>query len=148
MRETLRGRLAARWGRPPHDGEVFEALLAGAERAWTLRDPRARRPDPVIERDGYRCAIPGCTSRRNLQDHHVVFRSAGGGDAEANRLTLCAFHHQRGVHAGRVRVTGRAPDALVFELGLRPDAPPLARYRSGDVAMRDHLPIRYSMCVR
>jgi len=28
---------------------------------------------------------------------------------------------------------GRAPDHLLFELGVRPDGPPLARYRSGDV---------------
>jgi hypothetical protein len=129
--ETLRAAL----GGSRCDGEVFDALLDGALLAWSLRDPRARRPDPVIERDGYRCAVPGCTSRRNLHDHHVVFRSAGGSDAADNRVTLCAFHHQRGVHAGIVRVSGRAPDALVFELGLRAGAPPLARYRSGDVAI-------------
>ena len=93
------------------------------------------RPDPVIERDGYLCAIPGCTSRRNLQDHHGIFRSRSGGDEEGNRLTLCAHHHQRCVHGERVHVTGRAPDALVFEIGLRPGVPPLARYRSGDVEM-------------
>ena len=84
--------------------------------------------DPVIERDGYRCAVPGCTSRRNLHDHHIEFRSAGGSDSPENRITLCAFHHQRCLHAGRLRVHGRAPDALVFEL-------PLVRYRSGDIAL-------------
>jgi hypothetical protein len=30
-------------------------------------------------------------------------------------------------------VRGRAPDGLLFELGLRPGAPPLIRYRSGDI---------------
>jgi hypothetical protein len=110
-------------------------MLDCALEAWTLRDPAARRPDPVIERDGYRCAVPGCSSRRNLHDHHVTFRSAGGSDDAGNRVTLCAFHHQRGVHAGLVRVRGRAPDGLVFELGLRPGAPPLTRYRSGDVVL-------------
>jgi hypothetical protein len=64
----------------------------------------------------------------------VVFRSAGGSDALTNRTTLCAWHHLRGVHAGVIDCTGRAPDALVFELGLRAGRPPLARYRSGDVA--------------
>jgi len=102
-------------------------------KSWTLRAPGAPRPDPVIERDGYRCVVPGCSSRRNLHDHHVVFRSAGGSDAAENRVTLCAFHHQRGVHAGQLTVRGRAPDALVFELGLRDSAPPLARFRSGDL---------------
>jgi hypothetical protein len=69
---------------------------------------------------------------RNLHAHHVHFRSAGGRDEPANRVTLCAFHHLRGVHAGLIRCSGRAPDRLRFALGLRPDAPPLAVYRSGD----------------
>jgi hypothetical protein len=91
----------------------------------------------VVERDGYRCAVPGCTSRRSLHDHHVVFRSACGSDAPTNRITLCAFHHQRCLHAGLMRIRGGAPDGLVFELGLRAGGPPLARYRSGDVALPD-----------
>ncbi len=135
VRETLRSRLCAARGPAVSDGQAFDAMLDCALVAWTLRDPSARRPDPVIERDAYRCVVPGCTSRRNLHDHHVTFRSAGGSDEATNRVTLCAFHHQRGVHAGLLRVRGRAPDDLVFELGLRPNAPPLARYRSGDVAL-------------
>jgi hypothetical protein len=132
VQQTLRAKLQRERGCWLTQGESFGALLDCALLAWTLRDPRARRPDPVIERDGYRCAVPGCTSRRNLQVHHVRFRSAGGGDAPENRIALCAFHHQRGVHAGWLRIHGRAPDRLVFELGLRPGAAPLLRYGSGD----------------
>jgi hypothetical protein len=135
VRAALCAQLRAENGGAPRDGEVFGALLDHALLTWTLREPGARRPDPVIERDGYRCAVPGCTSRRSLHDHHVVFRSAGGSHAPANRVTLCAFHHQRCLHAGLLRVRGRAPDSLVFELGVRPGLPPLARYRSGDVAL-------------
>jgi hypothetical protein len=135
VQETLRARLDRERERPFSDGEVFDAMLDHALGAWTRRDQRARRADPVIERDGYRCVVPGCTSRRNLHDHHIAFRSAGGSDEPGNRITLCAFHHQRGVHAGLLRVHGRAPDALVFELGLHAGSPPLARYRSGDIAV-------------
>ncbi|MEN8160869.1 MAG: hypothetical protein ABFS41_12420, partial [Myxococcota bacterium] len=135
VRATLRSRLSSGCGRWLSDGEVFDAMLDCALTSWTLRDPGARRPDPVIERDGYACAVPGCTSRRNLHDHHVTFRSAGGSDAQANRITLCAFHHQHCLHAGLLGIRGRAPDGLVFELGLRPGAPPLARYRSGGVSL-------------
>jgi hypothetical protein len=130
---------------PVSDGEVFEALLDEALRSWTLREPGARRPNPVIERDGYRCAVPGCSSRRNLQDHHIVFRSVGGSHAPWNRVTLCAFHHLRGVHSGRLGLRGQAPERLVFELGLRDrrddrddrneERPALVTYRSGDVMM-------------
>ena len=133
VRETVRSRLGAESGRFPSDGEVFDAMLECALLTWTLRDPRERRPDPVVERDGYRCAVPGCTSRRSLHDHHLRFRSAGGSDATGNRLTLCAFHHQRCLHVGFLGIRGRAPDGLVFELGLRPGGLPVVRYRSGDI---------------
>jgi hypothetical protein len=138
VRETLRARIGAAAGaavRPPCDGEAFDAMLDCALLAWSLRDPSARRPDPVLERDGWRCAVPGCTSRKNLHDHHLEFRSAGGSDAPENRITLGAFHHLRCLHLGLLRIRGRAPGRLVFELGVRRDAPPLARYRSGDVAL-------------
>jgi hypothetical protein len=69
-------------------------------------------------RDGWRCTVPGCTARRNLQSHHIRFRSRGGPDESWNRTTLCAFHHLRGVHAGRVRIRGRAPAHLVYRLGI------------------------------
>jgi hypothetical protein len=49
--------------------------------------------------------VPGCTSYRNLHDHHIHYRSAGGSDDLSNR--------------------GRAPDALRFEL-------PLATYGPGE----------------
>ena len=49
---------------------------------------------------------------QNLHDHHIRFRSGGGSNDPANRVTLCAFHHLRGVHADRVRCVGRAPDGL------------------------------------
>jgi hypothetical protein len=42
-----------------------------------------------------------------------------------NLTTLCAAHHQRGVHTGLIRISGHAPDALVFEL-------PVGRSASGD----------------
>jgi hypothetical protein len=87
----------------------------------------------VIERDGYRCAVPGCTSCHNLHDHHVQFRSQGGSDELDDRITLCAFHHQHCLHAGLLRVAGTAPNGLVFEIALRAGGSPLLRYHSGDV---------------
>jgi hypothetical protein len=134
-RESFRAKLRAELGRQPSDGEVFASLLDHVLWTWTLRQRGGPHPDPVIERDGYLCAVPGCSSRSNLHDHHVVFRSAGGSHAPANRVTLCAFHHHRCLHAGRLRLWGRAPNQLVFELGVRAGAVPLARYRSGDVAL-------------
>ena len=103
-------------------GRALEAMFDHAIASWWVPTPRAYR---VFARDGFRCTVPGCTSQRNLHAHHVLFRSAGGSDELANLTTLCAAHHQRGVHAGVIRISGRAPDALVFEL-------PFGRFRSGD----------------
>jgi hypothetical protein len=91
----------------------------------TWDDPRSvpRRPgDAIYRRDGYRCAAPGCTSRRGLEEHHVVYRSHGGGDAESNRVTICGFHHHQGEHGGQMRVTGEAPLSLLWRLGAPDEA--------------------------
>ena len=102
----------------------FERLLEHVEAEWQ-RQPRHR--DPVFARDGWRCAVPACTSRRNLHDHHLLFRSRGGGNARDNRITVCAWHHLRGIHQGRVRAWGTAPDDVTWELGVRPGCAPLLR---------------------
>jgi hypothetical protein len=128
--ETVRERLSALRGAPATEGEALETMLDHAIQAWSQGDERARREYRIFERDGWRCAVPGCTSYRNLQVHHIVFRSQGGGDEPENLVTLCAWHHQRGVHGGLVRITGRAPDRLRFELGLREGKEPLVVYDS------------------
>jgi hypothetical protein len=129
---TVRRRLEIDTGRLPTAGDALGAMLDHAFAAWG-EDAKVPARHRVFARDGWRCAAPGCTSMQNLHDHHVRFRSAGGSDAPENRVTLCAFHHLRGVHAGRVRCTGRAPDGLRWQLGFRAGAPPLLSYRSGDV---------------
>ncbi len=133
---SVRRGLERETGRLPSEAEGFEAMLDHALRSWDVTDPwlrrRMKREYAVFERDGWRCTVPGCSSRRNLHAHHIVFRSAGGGDEAENQTSLCAFHHLRGVHAGTVRVQGTAPGALWFELGMRAGRAPLARYRSGE----------------
>jgi len=100
----------------------LERLLDHVHREWSAQ-PGHR--DPIFARDGWRCAVPACTSRRNLHDHHLLFRSRGGGNARDNRITVCAWHHLRGIHQGRVRAWGTAPDAITWQLGCRPGQPAL-----------------------
>ena len=102
----------------------FVQLLAHAIAEWE-RQPR--HPDPVFARDGWRCAVPACSARGNLHDHHLRFRSRGGDNARDNRVTVCIGHHLRGIHAGHVRAWGKAPGAIHWELGVRPGHPPLLR---------------------
>ena len=68
-------------------------------------------------RDGWRCATPACSSRRNLEVHHIDYRSRGGGDQDWNLVCLCRFHHHRGEHGGLARCAGRAPVDLTWRLG-------------------------------
>ncbi|TMA57722.1 MAG: hypothetical protein E6J75_06960 [Deltaproteobacteria bacterium] len=67
--------------------------------------------------------MPACTSRRNLHDHHILFRSSGGENVRDNRVAVCAAHHLHGIHAGRVRAWGTAPGGITWELGVRPGRP-------------------------
>jgi hypothetical protein len=100
----------------------LERLLLHAITEWGSQ-PRHR--DPIFARDRWRCSVPGCSARRGLEDHHIEFRSRGGGNEQENRISICASHHHHAVHRSVIRVRGRAPDDVLWELGLRPGRAPL-----------------------
>jgi hypothetical protein len=129
---SVRRRLEREVGRAVTKGEALGWICAHALRSWNALEARTRREHRVFARDGWRCAVPGCSRMRGLHAHHVVFRAQGGGDEREDLVTLCADHHLRGVHGGTLRIRGRAPHALRFELGLRAGRAPLAVYASGD----------------
>ena len=130
---TVRRQMEKQTGHLPTPGEALGTMLDHVLVCWDTRDGKIAARHKVFARDGWRCAAPGCTSMQNLHDHHIRFRSAGGSNASDNRITLCAFHHLRGVHAGRLKCRGRAPDKLRWEMGIRAGVPPLVCYRSGDL---------------
>jgi hypothetical protein len=129
---SVRRRLERDVGRAVTPGEALGWICAHALRSWNAVDARTRREHRVFTRDGWRCVVPACTRMRALHAHHVVYRAQGGGNEGDNLVTLCAYHHLRGVHGGRLRIRGRAPHALRFELGLRGGHAPLAVHASGD----------------
>ena len=94
------------------------ALLEEFVLTWDT-DMRGAAPanDRIYVRDGWRCTAPGCSSRRNLESHHVMYRSRLGGEGESNKTSLCRFHHQRGEHGGLASCSGEAPLNLVWRLG-------------------------------
>jgi len=102
-----------------HRVPEWVGLLALLEEWVQTHDtPTARRRRmPIAERDGYRCMAPGCTSRANLQVHHLVYRSHLGGNESTNLVLLCAFHHLQGEHGGLARCRGQAPLDIVWRLG-------------------------------
>ncbi|MEO6027681.1 MAG: HNH endonuclease signature motif containing protein [Candidatus Binatia bacterium] len=119
--------------------DVLDAFADGAEPRWTalerlLRhvithwENTPRHHDPVFARDGWRCTVPACSSRRNLHDHHLRFRSRGGDNARDNRTTVCAAHHLHGIHDGTIQASGTAPYAIEWQLGVRARTTPFLTF--------------------
>ncbi|MEW6278005.1 MAG: HNH endonuclease [Candidatus Eremiobacterota bacterium] len=67
----------------------------------------------LLERDDFRCAVPGCTCRQHLQAHHIKFRSQGGGNEDFNVIYICWGCH-RLVHDGLLIIRGLAGGRVVF----------------------------------
>jgi len=107
---------------------AFERALCDAVFVGDLEDDEPTRakstiPYPtrrkVFIRDRFACAVPGCTSKRFLEIHHIKRRADGGGHEASNLLLLCGGHH-KAHHDGVITIRGRAPDQLVFGTPLRP----------------------------
>ncbi len=109
----------------------LEMLLDHFLITW-LTLTKKERHHRVLVRDGFRCTIPGCSSRRNLHVHHVVFRSHGGSDEDRNLTTLCLAHHVKGVHEGHITIVGTAPDRLTIQLGVERGEKPFAVWHRGE----------------
>jgi len=73
----------------------------------------------IYARDLYRCSSPVCF-RKDCTAHHIRFRSHGGGDEDWNLTAPCGHDHIDGIHIGRIRVTGKAPDQLTWHIGTKP----------------------------
>jgi len=70
--------------------------------------PKLRRQ--ILAREGERCGNPRCHHPAD-HCHHIVFRSQGGRTELANEVAICGTCHAL-IHAGLLRVTGRADDEL------------------------------------
>jgi len=115
------------------DWECFLLLARALRDTWeNQEDPHWRRRYRILERDGWRCKAPGCTSRSGLNEHHITFRSQQGSDDAANLVTVCRRHH-RLVHERGWSITGTPGHGLTF---VKPNDQPL---RHGPPHMREEL---------
>ncbi|MHC9539196.1 MAG: HNH endonuclease [Vulcanimicrobiota bacterium] len=72
----------------------------------------------ILKRDHFQCQVPGCKCRRNLQVHHIIWRSKGGSDEHFNLITLCKAHHKHILHdMMALKIEGTAPHNLTFTFG-------------------------------
>lgn len=60
----------------------------------------------VLHRDKWKCRH--CGRRSGLHCHHIVYRSAGGDDADYNLLAQCNSCHEA-IHARHVRIEMTEP---------------------------------------
>ena len=69
----------------------------------------------ILKRDHFQCQVPGCKCRRNLQVHHIIWRSKGGCDEHWNLITLCKVCHKHILHdLMALKIEGTAPHNLTF----------------------------------
>jgi hypothetical protein len=108
------------------DWHAAVVLFAYASQEWSQVDPESKpKHFKVFQRDRYQCQAPGCPKRGELQGHHGEPRSRGGSNALWNLLSVCFMDHQYVIHKGHAKVSGRAPQALHWQLGCRPGREPL-----------------------
>ena len=128
-REESTARLPDRIPRMP-EWMALAMLFSEVTEIWEQQDPeRVPVRVKILERDRYRCVVPGCTRRDHLETHHIKPRSHGGSNDPGNLAVLCHGHHQHGVHTGHLKIGGTAPHALCYELGKGRDGSPLLVYR-------------------
>jgi len=104
------------------DVDAEEALAAMSQlfvSVWTAhlkgRTPGGKRRR-VLDRTLGICAVPGC-QRPAEHLHHITYRSHDGGQEETNLVGTCEQCHQRGIHRGKIVVTGEAGKLLIWEIG-------------------------------
>ncbi len=103
-----RGRVVTGRGDRALSTATLKAVLCDArvhrkgERNRATIPPSVR--SAVLERDGFRCRLPGCRRTRFLQIHHVVPREAGGDNRVENLVALCSGCHHALHRGGDLRL--------------------------------------------
>jgi hypothetical protein len=123
------------------NGAVSQILFGSegsVEQPGATRVVSASMRRALIARDRG-CRWPGCTARRFLHAHHVVFWSKGGPTALSNLVTLCGAHH-RLVHEGCWNLQlERSGELLVRSPeGTELPAVPKSRRADGDCLVEAH----------
>lgn len=118
--------------------ENFIALLLTEYLLTEKAHHKAAHNNKVLERDGYKYQVPGCSNCRNIHAHHLTFRSRGGSDDIQNILSLYVSHHLWILHILHgLKIEGTAPDDLTFTFGpgSSPEGQPFMIYSRGRKAL-------------
>ena len=102
--------LEADWRRLNRPGSFLRFLCDAMWETWTPMLLLDHAGKETLQRDRYECSSPVCTCRRNLNAHHMIYRSQGGDDEPDNLIAVCAECHLFGIHEGRLAVAPPAED--------------------------------------
>ena len=94
------------------DSQVIDLRPGADGRMNRTVSPRIRRI--VMDRDNYRCAVPGCGNSLRVDVHHVVHREHGGSHTVGNLISCCAGCHRR-IHAGYLTVEATRSGGFSFD---------------------------------
>jgi len=142
---------ASKWGLTPffeetrfslhfadqHEPELYEGFLTALLQEYIITERihlKVARNYAILKRDRFRCQVPGCRCRRNLEVHHIIWRSKGGCDEHWNLITLCKVHHSYILHElMALKIEGKSPDNLTFIFDPHPGngEGPFVKYRNG-----------------
>ena len=114
VRTRAGGRLSA--------GRCLAELARHFTATWKGAVSRKTPSQTLRERDGGWCTVPGC-SHHATDEHHVLYRSRGGGDEPENKTAVCGYHHHLCIHVGHVKAWGKAPDRITWVMGGEVIAP-------------------------
>jgi 5-methylcytosine-specific restriction endonuclease McrA len=123
------------WMLHDHDGTLLDI-------GRRHRKPTAAQRRAVRERDGYRCAFPGCQSRRT-DLHHIRHWARGGTTSYWNLICLCEAHHVI-VHEAGYLITRDDHGGFTFTRPggtVMPASPELPAPTAGDITTRHDAPI-------
>ncbi len=95
------------------EGKCLALMARHFTAVWSAHVKRPRtRSEKARARDEH-CQVPGC-SRPADHAHHRKYRSHGGSDDLSNLVGTCAFHHQRCVHGGHLRLREKPSGDLIW----------------------------------
>ena len=115
--------------RVPVDAATLARARCDAQHIGSLDGAHPERayrdiPPSVVRfiwaRDHGRCQTPGCRSARGLEIHHIIAREHGGSHEPLNLTLRCSACHAAH-HAGKLTISGTAPDRIETTRNVRPE---------------------------
>ena len=89
----------------------------GLEMVDTEELHSSRRCSPPVKASYAHCNYEECSATKDLEAHHIIPRSQGGGNTLENGITLCREHHRREFLRDHLHAQVRVKTSRLFSSG-------------------------------